>query len=163
MAAKDITAERLRELFHYNPDTGIFTRRVTRGSGKAGCVVGTFNGHYLQFCVDRNQALAHRLAWLYVHGEWPKRQIDHIDGDKRNNRLSNLRDVTANQNQQNRHGVDPRNRLGVANVCAVRHGRKRFSVTVTANNKTVFNARFLTLEEAQQAAEQARAMYYDRP
>lgn len=98
-----ITATRLRELLNYNPETGEFTRRVsTTNSVRVGDIAGSVHHTgYLRIRVDGHQYLAHRLAWLYTHGEWPKNEIDHIDGNKTNNRIANIRDVTPSVNQQN--------------------------------------------------------------
>jgi hypothetical protein len=99
----DLTAERLRELLHYDPETGLFVWRV-RSSSRAG--PGDAAGRpdkrgYMWVGIDRRVRSVHRLAWLYVHGSWPLNEIDHIDGDKGNNRIENLRDVTRSTNQQN--------------------------------------------------------------
>lgn len=101
-----ITAERLRELLEYSPETGLFVwKKFTNGrvlvGSKAGCIV---KKRYATICIDEKTYLAHRLAWLYVHGEWPKGWIDHINRDKRDNRIENLRDVTPSQSAWNRAG-----------------------------------------------------------
>ena len=99
-----ITAAFLRELFHYDPETGVFTRLVTRqGQGaRAGDVAGTLKpSGYLTIWICGANHMAHRLAWLYVHGKWPTHEIDHIDGNRANNAIANLRDVTRSVNHQN--------------------------------------------------------------
>lgn len=99
----NITRERLGELLSYDPETGVFTRLVHRGSERAGSMAGspTPDG-YLQITVDRRVYRVHRLAWFYMTGEWPKNQIDHIDLNRTNNRWSNLRDATNAQNNANK-------------------------------------------------------------
>lgn len=104
-----LTRERLLELLHYDQNTGIFTWRVNRGGRKA-ARAGSVAGHtrpdgYFEICVDRNRVLAHRLAWFYVHGRWPAEQIDHMNGIRLDNRLSNLREATQSQNNANRPPV----------------------------------------------------------
>jgi hypothetical protein len=103
MAKVDLTAQRLRELLHYDEETGIFTNRVNRWSrGVAGRQVGnTMPQGYRRIGIDGRIYQAHRLAWLYVYGEWPKHCIDHINGNKADNRIENLRDVTVETNTQN--------------------------------------------------------------
>jgi hypothetical protein len=104
MAKADLTAQRLREILSYDPDTGLFTRRKwCGGTSRAGSVAGgVTTGGYIQVGVDGTIYKAHRLAWLYVYGEWPKNDIDHINGVPADNRISNLRDVPRKVNNQNR-------------------------------------------------------------
>lgn len=99
-----ITAERLRELLHYDPETGIFIWRVNRARRQtAGKVAGSFASQgYWIIGVEGINYKAHRLAWLYVYGEWPKDQIDHLNGIKDDNRISNLRDVDNVINSHNK-------------------------------------------------------------
>src|SRR5947209_1142023 len=98
-----ITAERVRELLNYDHETGIFTRKlVTNGRCKLGEVVGTDNGKgHLKMMLDREAYFAHRIAWLYIYGEWPDLIIDHINGVKNDNRIVNLKQVTCSVNSQN--------------------------------------------------------------
>jgi len=99
-----VTATRLRELLDFDPLTGVFLWKVNRrGNSRAGDVAGkqTTQG-YRSIRVDGRDYQAHRLAWLYVHGAWPEQQIDHLNGQRSDNRLANLRDVSGSINQQNR-------------------------------------------------------------
>jgi hypothetical protein len=97
-----ITAEELRELLDYDPEAGVFTWRVSRG----GCVAGSKAGSpdrdgYIRVSLNKRFYGAHRLAWLYVHGEWPSHEIDHINCDSADNRIANLRPATRSQNKAN--------------------------------------------------------------
>jgi len=91
-----LTQKQLRSNLSYDPQTGLFTR--IGGPGKVGRVA---TKGYLQISVVGKRYMAHRMAWLYVHGEWPSGQIDHINQDKTDNRIANLRVVTNKQNQEN--------------------------------------------------------------
>lgn len=100
----EITQELLKSLLSYDPDTGVFIWRVYRSFGvRAGCVAGTTTKKgYISIKLTPRRYLAHRLAWLYMHGTWPPNQIDHINRVRSDNRITNLRLATAGQNAQNR-------------------------------------------------------------
>ncbi len=120
MATEILTAQRLRELFHYDPDTGIFTRiaPIRNGTnliGTVGCI-NTIGYHTIG--IDRGRYLSHRLAWLYVYGEWPH-EVDHINGNRADNRISNLRDVTRTQNAQNQRKPRQTNVSGYIGITPV--------------------------------------------
>lgn len=112
-----LTAERLRELLHYDPLTGVFTRRVTTGGrygGKAGAVAGTVNDQgYVLISVMSYQYRANRLAWLYMTGEWPTGEVDHKDTVRANNWWANLRDVPTVVNAQNRRRAQSNSKTGL--------------------------------------------------
>lgn len=134
MAAKDFpTSQRLRELFHYDPDSGVFVRRVrTSPKAPAGSIAGTKAVNtYVLICVDGVQFFAHRLAWCYVHGNEPAQVIDHIDGNPANNRIDNLRDVAQSVNVENKTTTRSDNSSGVTGVTFVPHaGRYRARIRV---------------------------------
>jgi hypothetical protein len=103
MTEKILTQDRLRSLLDYDPEAGVFTRRVTIRHFLAGVVIGTVGTRgYLQCNLDGKPYKLHRLAWLYVHGVWPTGQIDHINHNTSDNRFCNLRDVSSAENHQNR-------------------------------------------------------------
>ena len=105
MTVPQITIERLKELLHYDAETGVFTWVNARGNSGVGRVAGSLRPDgYRQIQVNGSSHQEHRLAWLYVHGEFPsgeKSLIDHIDGNKINNRLDNLRVCSDFENQRN--------------------------------------------------------------
>lgn len=98
-----IVAERLRELLHYDPATGIFTWLVrTSNRIQVGDIAGSVAGNgYLLIGVDGVRYYAHRLAWLWMTGKWPSPECDHEDTDPLNNRWTNLREATSGQNKRN--------------------------------------------------------------
>ena len=98
-----IGAEYLREILDYEPETGKFRWRVTRGRRAAvGDVAGSFdNRGYRRIKINNRPYREQRLAWLWMTGEWSQLEVDHIDGDQANNRWSNLRLATRSQNNSN--------------------------------------------------------------
>ncbi|WP_164078647.1 HNH endonuclease [Stenotrophomonas maltophilia] len=115
---RTLTDEWIRENLTYEPDTGLVRRR--------GQVVGNPDSKgYLRTQLRGNFMRIHRLAWFLANGSWPVHQIDHIDGDKQNNRLSNLRDVPVEVNIQNRRHA--------TGVC--REGARFAAVIVTGGRK----------------------------
>lgn len=114
---KLLTAEVLRKILHYDPETGVFIRKVRCGPSLAGTVAGWKHPNgYVDIKVKNQTERAHRLAWLYMTGKFPNEHIDHIDGNRANNRFSNLRAATNSENQQNRHRLHRRNTSGVTGV-----------------------------------------------
>jgi hypothetical protein len=99
-----LTQKELKELLHYNPETGVFTWKVTKSNRAVkGSVAGRTNSRgYIKIRIQGKSYAAHRLAWLYMMGEWPKNYIDHVNGVRDDNRRSNLREATRQQNQFNR-------------------------------------------------------------
>ena len=137
MAANDLNAARLRELLHYDPDTGLFTWRLPRRGASAGNVAGTtVTRGYIMIRIDGVKRLAHRLAWLYVYGEWPSGCIDHIDGQTSNNKLLNLRDVDVCINNQNRRRASSQNKSGFLGV-ETKNNRHRALIEVSGRRRTI--------------------------
>jgi len=103
----NLTAKRLRQVVDYDPQTGIFVARIRRGKITPGKIVGVIEENKkkkykrLKFAIDGKYYFSHRLAWLWVHGSWPERDLDHINRDTFDNRLCNLRLATNSQNMAN--------------------------------------------------------------
>lgn len=143
-----VTQKQLKELFDYNPKTGLFTRKIHVGRKcRAGSIAGTrtIDG-YIRIGIDRKTYFAHRLAWLYVYGKWPKNQIDHKNMNKSDNRLKNLREATHSQNQRNR-GMPANNTTGYKRVDFVKKYNK-YRARIKRNGVETFLGHFDTAEEA---------------
>lgn len=151
--------ERIREILHYNPETGILTwlerrdylnRRNTRYAGKnAGCmkrdgglVIGIkvlgFNG-YME---------AHIVAWALYYGSWPECNIDHKDRCRSHNWIDNLRIATVSENQCNRSQIS---KLGYKGVNLSQNKHKKYRATITLNRKSIFIGSYHTATEAAEA------------
>lgn len=161
-----ITADRLRELLHYDPETGVFTRRVrTSNRIRIGDEAGDVrkfrpNGFYRRISLDDRRYLAHRLAWLYVHGEWPPTDvyIDHIDGNGLNNRIKNLRLATRSQNGANR-ALQSNNTSGIKGVhWAARSKKWKAQVSVGGRVKSL--GYFESIDDATAAYRAATEQYF---
>jgi len=148
---KQITVERLREVLAYDPETGIFTRKVSTNSrvkiGDVATHMGPFGYLYIQ--VDGGRYFAHRVAWFYQTGSWPAEMIDHINGVKSDNRFANLREATRSQNMQNR-------RTYKSNACGLKGvgwniRRNRWQAKISVNGTRMFLGYFDTPEEAHAA------------
>lgn len=121
MATSDLTAERLRDLLNYDPATGKMTWRIKSAQRiKVGDEAGFIRGDgYVIVRLFNKHHLAHRLAWLHFYGRWPAMFIDHINGRKSANQISNLRDVSLTTNNQNVNAARKDSRSGVQGVRAV--------------------------------------------
>lgn len=154
-----VSAERLRECLLYDPETGIFTWRESRpGPATAGSVAGTDNGRgYILISVDRVRYKAHRLAWLYVYGEWPSREVDHINLVRNDNRIANLRQATPSQQTMNssRRRDNSSGFRGVA-----KHSDGKWQATLTREGRRYYLGLYKTAEEAAEAYnEKARELF----
>lgn len=144
----------LKELLNYDQETGIFTWNKSRIGITTGKVAGTIKPTgYIVILVNRRLYRAHRLAWLYVTGEWPKYEIDHINGDRMNNRFSNLREATKAENNWNKK-IRSDSKTGFKNVLSYPWGA--FYVRIVANKKTYTFGPYRTKEQAIRIAEEKR-------
>lgn len=159
MAANDLTAARLRELLNYDQATGVFVWRVAMryGVGAGGPAGSMCSNGYLKIKVGGKRLSAHRIAWLFVTGEWPSDMIDHINGVRSDNRFSNLRDASRAVNQQNqRHAQKSNTSTGVLGVSAYESGGvRRYRVRVRGFGKTRSES-FMTLADAAKRAIELR-------
>lgn len=159
-AQTTLTAERLRELLDYDPKTGVFRWKGPRRKVKPGQVAGYKNpkNKYIYIRVDFVRHFAHRLAWLYVYGEHPESQIDHINGIRDDNRIANLRPATPQTNQYNKR-MAKNNTSGVKGVnWAKREGKWR--ARFNCEGRAVYVGLFDTLDDAAAAIKEARESHH---
>ena len=141
-----LTQERLKSVFNYNAETGVFTNKVRRANRHIGEVAGSINGlGYCKISVDGKQYLGHRLAWLYVYGKMPE-QIDHINCNRFDNRIINLRECNDALNHQNIRDAHKDSKTGKLGVYLLPSGKFRARITVLGQSKHI--GCFNTKEEA---------------
>ena len=159
---KIVTVDRLKELFSYNPETGLFTRIVrTSNNSKIGDIVGTKNTTgYLQISIDWRLYSVARLAWLYMTGKWPEEEIDHINGIRNDNRFSNLREADRTLNNQNRRNAGEINKLGFLGVSLHKRDQK-ITAQIKINGKTKWLGYYKTPELAHAAYLSAKRQYHE--
>ena len=144
-----LAQERLKELMSYDPAAGEFRWRVSRGPRRAGSVSGCMNVRgYIQIKIDGKDYLAHRLAWLYVHGEFVQ-ELDHINGIRTDNRISNLRPATRSQNNGNAR-KQSNNTSGLKGVSWYKRLQK-WKAQITFNGRYIWLGIFDTREAAHAA------------
>jgi hypothetical protein len=148
---KKITQAELKEILNYDSETGVFTWKVDRGGRyKKGMVAGGIDKEgYVVIRVLGVSYPAHRLAWLYIHGKYPDNILDHINRDRKDNRLSNLRDVTKAENNTNQ-SLTKRNTSGCKGV-SHRGKYSKWHARITLKGYTIFLGSYNTKEEAESA------------
>jgi hypothetical protein len=159
--ASALTAERLRELLSYDPETGVFRWRVTRGgTARAGTVAGASRRDgYVLISIGNVRYLAHRLAWLWVTSTWPPDEVDHKNGDPSDNRLENLRPATRSQNNANVR-AQKNNRAGLKGVCFDGRYRLPYEARIYTNGQKRVIGRYTTPEAANAAYAAAAQQHF---
>lgn len=158
-ARKTLTQERIRALLHYDPESGVWLWRLHRGKGCAGKPAGTVTTEgYLMIIVDGIRTHASRLAFLYMEGELPPRDADHINRVRSDDRWENLRRATRSQNNVNA----PANRRSGTGARGVHFhkGAKRYRAQITKNRKMTSLGYFDTIAEASAAYMRAAKKIY---
>ena len=155
----DLDADTVRDLFVYDMASGDLIWRYppfgkpSNRARLAGQSAGSVKNGYVVISLARKKYSAHRLVWLHVNGEWPAGEIDHIDGNKANNRICNLRVASRSENMRN-VGAYRTSSTGIKGVCFHPQERK-WRAQITLNRKTELVGRFDSIEAAQAAYEKA--------
>lgn len=154
-----LSQSKIKELFSYDKDTGLFTRVKGRKGVKAGSIAGCINKStgYRIISIAATPYRAHRLAFLYVTGEWPVEQVDHINGDRTDNRWVNLREANQSENLKNQ-GVRSDNTSGFVGVTWSKANSK-WCAQIKANGKAM-NLGYFTHKTEAIAARQAANLKY---
>ena len=170
MKIEEVTQEYLKSVLDYNPETGIFTWKdrldvsascnIQFAGKKAGTIQS--GNRYIIIGIRYKRYYAHRLAWLYMKGEWPPDELDHINGDKQDNRFENLRLATRGQNTVNR----PVRKDSILGIKGVAPFRGKFRASIWENGASKHLGVFDTCEEAavvyQKAAEKLHGEFAPR-
>ena len=162
LSAVDLTAELLRSLVYYDPEAGVFYSLSDRNGGiKAGQSLGSENGKgYIDFNLCGRSYRSHRLAWLYVYGVWPKDQIDHINRDRADNRIDNLREASNKENQQNA-SLSKRNSSGYKGVTWYKRHQK-WTASIRVSRKLLHLGYFKRINDAVAARELAEISHFGK-
>jgi len=158
-----LTQEEVREMFSYNEKTGDlvwFKRNDKHNNRLIGKVAGSLNTDgYLRISIRSKIYLAHRLVWLHVHGTWPEQDLDHINGNKSDNRIANLREATDSENNQNRKVRNSNNTSGYPGVYWLDE-RQKARALISINGKMIHLGYYDTKEEAIAARQEAKNIYH---
>jgi hypothetical protein len=151
-----MTQEELKKLITYDPDTGILKwikPRNTRAAKPENISDGfPHNKGYMQIGINKKRYFVHRIIWLYMTGNFPKYQIDHINGVKTDNRFSNLREVTNQQNNFNNKAKG---------YCFVKD-RNKYLASIYVDGKNISLGLFKTKEEARASYLEAKMKYHGK-
>ena len=144
-----VSVERVKELLDYNPETGVFTSRDSRGRGVAGSKAGWVEeAGYRKISLGGKKVKAHRLAWFVSFGQWPTTDVDHINGIRDDNRISNLRLATRSQNAQNLKKAMSNSRHG---FLGVKKNGNRWNASINLEGEYIYLGCFKTPEIAHSA------------
>ena len=153
------TFSRFHELLRYEPETGkLFWKVVTSNRAKVGSEAGSISkSGYRTLMVDGYRFLSHRVIFLMQNGAWPVQCIDHMDGDRLNNRISNLRECSIQTNNENKQSLVSKNSTGATGVYPA---GKRFTAKIGIGGRSKHIGNFDTIAEAQKAYFDAKAKFH---
>ena len=154
-----LTQDELKNKFHYDPDTGIFTYKKSYFKSKIGKVAGEKCGNgYILLRINNKIYPAHRLAWLYMYGSEPLELIDHVNRIRNDNRIVNLREASKAENGYNRK-IGNNSTSGIKGIswCRIHN---RWVARVSANGIRKCIGYFKTINDAENAIIDARKKYH---
>jgi len=149
----ELSHSELTSVLNYDPETGVFTWAKTMSNrAQSGKQAGSKHASGRTYiAVGNNRYLAHRLAWMYVNGAFPKECIDHINGDNSDNRICNLREASHAENMQNHRKARSDSAAGLAGVSKAKGKRKGWHSEIKTNGKKTYIGYFKTKELAHEA------------
>lgn len=154
-----LTQKILKELLTYNEHTGVFVWNERRGgSALKGSIAVALSSGYRNIMVDKKTFQAHRLAWLYVYGKFPDKDLDHVNLKRDDNRISNLREVNDSENKQNQRKYST-NTSGYKGVSRKKSSSK-WRAEICVNYKKISLGSFEKIEDAAKAYEDAAKKFH---
>lgn len=155
---KGITHADLKKVLSYDAETGNFTWKIVKQGMQKNMKAGAQKSNgYIKICINKIQYHAHRLAWLYMTGEWPKKELDHINGVRSDNKWKNLREVTRTENNMNQK-ISSANTSGYIGVHWAKREQK-WNAYIKKNRKRKHLGYFDNYEEAVAARKKAEKEY----
>jgi hypothetical protein len=154
-----VTQRDIKEVFDYNPDTGVCTWKQYRLKAAPGEPIDeryVYNDGYIVISFKGKAQMLHRLIWVWVTGDWPKNQIDHLNGDKLDNRWENLRDVTQYQNLVNKGAYKKKS----SEPAGVTKKGDKWNARLTVQGAQMDLGRFDSAEKAHNAYLQAKVLFH---
>lgn len=157
---KALTQSKIHSLFEYREDGNLLWKVSSTNRVRIGDIVGYLNiAGYHRVQIDRKKYFLHRLIYMYHHGSLtPGMDIDHIDGNKSNNRIENLREITHSQNLMNAK-INKNSKTGVKGVYFSKKAKK-YQTQLVINGKNTYLGTYSTLEEAEKVMKEAREKYH---
>lgn len=164
MSIITLTAEKARELFRIDAETGKIYWAVAHGRWNerpAGALAGCLRKGYRYIGVEGRNYFGHQIAWLITHGEWPPMTLDHINGNRDDNRPQNLRLATAAENNQNQHGLPAHNTSGERGV-SWDASREKWTAHISVDGRAKNLGRFESKDLASAAYLEAKRIHHPR-
>lgn len=146
-----VTNDQLKDALSYDAESGAFVWKIAIGRKiRPGRAAGANKDGYTTINLCGERFLAHRLAWMFVNGSFPDGLIDHIDGNKSNNAIANLRIATASENGQNRKLPNKNNKCGLIGARFV-ESKNKFVASIRIDGKSKHIGYFKSAELAHSA------------